>query len=317
MKEELTLTLACDDYEHTRPLIEGRVVAEGLKLVPQQGLSIAERQLGMVHNLAFDICELSVTTYFLARERGLAVSALPIFPLRRFRHGDIHINTGCGIRGPKDLIGKRIGGLSYQVASNAWARGILSEYYGVPHDSIIWVVERDEEISFTEPSSLRIDRLENGKSLEAALLSGEIDALMSPVVPPSILAADPRVARLFPNFKDIEAEYYRKSGIFPIMHVMAVKTALIEQHPRLAGSLSAAFSTAKKLAYERMSGIRAVPLAWFGSAWEQQRRILGSDPWAYGLNNANKVNLETVNRYMVEQGLLQTIMTVDKLFIDA
>lgn len=316
MAERLALTLACDDYEHTRPLIEGQVVPDGITLLPQQGLSIAERQLRMLHDFAFDLCELSVTTYFLAREKGLPVTALPIFPLRRFRHGDIHINTARGIRGPKDLIGKRVGGLSYQVASNVWARGILSEYYDVPHDSITWVIERDEEVSFAVPANLRIDRLNTGKSVEAALLAGEIDALISPVVPGSILAADPRVARLLPDFKTVEAQYYRKSGIFPIMHVLAVKNALIERDPWMAGSLVTAFTASKQRAYQRMSGIRSIPLAWFGSAWEEERKILGQDPWAYGFGKANKLNLETIRRYMVEQGLLQTAINIADLFVD-
>jgi 4,5-dihydroxyphthalate decarboxylase len=315
MAKNLRLTLACDDYEFVRPLWDGTVTPEGLQLLPQPGLSIAERQLRMVHDLAFDLCELSVTTYALARERGLPLTALPIFLLRRFRHGDIFINTNSGIRTPKDLVGKRIGGISYQVASNVWARGILSEQYGVPHDSVTWVVERDEEIRFDIPPELRIETLRKEMKSEAALLLGKIDAVILPVVPPSILDGDSRVARLLPEFRSIEAKYFRETRIFPIMHVLAVKRAVIDEHPWIAGRLLHAFTTAKESAYIRMRGMRAVPLAWFSADWEQERRVLGPDPWVYGLDDVNKHNLDTVIRYMHEQSLLKGRLKIDQLFV--
>jgi 4,5-dihydroxyphthalate decarboxylase len=316
MAESAKLTLACDDYEFVQPLLDGRVKVPGLHLVPQPAMPIAERHRRMVHDAAFDLCELSATTYFLARERGLPLTALPIFLLRKFRHGDIYINTGCGITRPADLIGKRIGGICYQVASNVWARGILAEHYGVPHDSITWVVERDEEISFEAPAGLRIERLAKGLTLEAALLSGAIEALMSPVVPPSLLAGARRVARLFPDYKEIERAYFWKSAIFPIMHVLAVRNEVVERQPWIPASLYRAFDEAKSLAYNRAGGGRAVPLAWFGSAWEEERRALGPDPWAYGLGDGNIANLETILRYMREQGLTSTAMNAAELFID-
>ena len=311
----MRLTLACDDSELVRPLWDGGAAARGLHLVPQPGVSPHERHLGMIRGAAFDVCEMGAPTYVLARERGLPLTALPVFLLRRFRHGDIFINTGCGIATPRDLIGKRVGGICYQIASNVWARGILAEHYGVPHDSMTWVVERDEEIGFDAPAGLRIERLGGQTSLEDALLAGEIDALMSPVVPPSIRSGDERVARLFPDYKDVEAAYFRASGIFPIMHVLAVRREAVEKHPWIPASLYEAFTEAKTLAYRRVGSGRSVPLAWFGAAWEEQRRTLGPDPWAYGLAGANRANVETILRYMREQGLLRDAMSVEDLFV--
>jgi 4,5-dihydroxyphthalate decarboxylase len=139
---------------------------------------------------------------------------------------------------------------------------------------------------------------------------------MSPIVPASILAGDPRVARLFPNFKEVESAYFQQTRIFPIMHILAIKRALIEQHPWIPAILEHVFSAAKNLAYSRMAGIRAVPLAWFGSGWEEERRLLGPDPWRYGWDDANRGNLETLLRYMREQGLLHAPMKLDHVFVN-
>jgi 4,5-dihydroxyphthalate decarboxylase len=195
-----------------------------------------------------------------------------------------------------------------------WARGILADHYGVPHDSVAWVVEREEEIGFEAPAGLRIERLGGETTLGDALLAGEIDALMSPVVPPSIWSGDERVARLFPDYKDVEGAYFRASGVFPIMHVLAVRREVVERHPWVPASLYEAFTEAKTLAYRRVSSGRSVPLAWFGAAWEEQRHTLGPDPWAYGLTDANRANVETILRYMREQGLLRGAMSVEDLF---
>lgn len=315
MNSGVLLSLACDDYDLVRPLLDGRVNAEGVKLVAQATASIAERQVRMIRDAAFDVCELSVTTYVLARERGLPLTALPVFLLRRFRHGDIYINTSFGIETPQDLIGTRIGGISYQVASNVWARGNLAEHYGVPHGSITWVTEREEEVAFDPPAGLRIERLETGLTLENALLSGSVHALMSPVVPSSIAAGDSRISRLFPDYRDVEAAYFSRSGLFPIMHVLAMKREVVERSPAIAAGVYKAFEDAKALAYARVRNGRSVPLAWIGSVLEEERRALGTDPWAYGLGSGNRKNLETVLRYMREQGMIRRAVSVEELFV--
>jgi 4,5-dihydroxyphthalate decarboxylase len=311
----MRLTLACDDSELVRPLWDGGAAARGVNLIPQLGLTPHERHLRMLHGAALDLCEMGAPTYVLARERGLPLTALPVFLLRRFRQGDIFINTGCRVATPRDLIGKRVGGICYQIASNVWARGILAEHYGVLPKSVTWVVGRDEELGFDAPCGLRIERLGRETTLEDALLVGEIDALISPVVPRSIRSGDERVARLFPDYKDVETAYFRSSGVFPIMHVLAIRRDAVERHPWIAASLYEAFTEAKTLAYSRVGSGRSVPMAWFSAAWEEERRTLGSDPWAYGLTDANRVNIETILRYMREQGLLRGGMSVEELFV--
>jgi 4,5-dihydroxyphthalate decarboxylase len=314
MAETIELTLACDEYELVKPLLDGRVAAQGIRLILQPGVSIAQRHVRMIEHAAFDVCEMSATTYFLARERALPLTALPVFLLRRFRHGDIFVSVRSGIRTANDLIGKKVGGICYQIASNVWARGILADQYEVPHDSIIWVVEREEEIAFDIPPGLQIERLGSGLTLEDALLATDIDALMSPVVPRSILVGDSRVGRLFSDYKALEMAYFRSSGVFPIMHLLAVRQELIERHPWIPVSLYKAFSEAKTLAYQQAAGGRTVPLAWFGAAWEEERRTLGPDPWMYGLAGANVANLQTILRYMRQQGLLHNPMNLTELF---
>ncbi len=312
----MKLTLACDDYDLVQPLFDGRLIVGTVEVVPAPAMPIAQRQRRMVDELAFDLCELGVTTYFMAVERGLPFRALPIFLLRKFRHGDIFVRAGGELKAPADFIGKRVVTISYQVPASVWARGILAHYYGVAHDSVTWVVEREEEIAFNVPPGLRIERLQRGLALQDALLSGVIDALIAPIPPPALEFGVGRVARLFPDYKKQETAYFHETGIFPIMHVLTIRQSLLDKHSSIARDLCQAFEQAKLLAYQRASRRRAAPLAWFGSAWEEERLTLGPDPWAYGLGPSNVANLETLIDYMREQGLLRSRTGVSDLFVE-
>jgi 4,5-dihydroxyphthalate decarboxylase len=268
----------------------------------------------MARRAEFDLCEVNVGAYFMARDQGEPLSALPVFLHRRFRHGFIFVNAAAGIREPKDLIGKRIGGTNYQPAANLWMRGILEEHYGVPHKSITWVVEREEDVPFKKPADLRIEMIPEGKRLDVMLAEGELPAMLSPDIPRRFLQGDERILRLFPNYKDIEIAYYRQTGIFPIMHVTAIKREIVEKYPWVPTNLVKAFEKAKTLAYRRIANPRVVPLAWVRTAVEEQAEILGPDPWAYGLGAANRKNLETILRYVRMQGLIARDFTLDELF---
>jgi 4,5-dihydroxyphthalate decarboxylase len=302
---KLHLTLSCGDYEITRPLIEGAVAPEGIELTILSSASARDRQWRLARNAECDIGELNACAYFMARERGHPYLALPIFPHRRFRHGFIFINSSKGIAKPADLIGRRIGVESgFQPAAAVWLRGILGDEYGVSHKDIIWVTDRDEDIPFEPQDGLRMERVESG-SLDRRLVAGDLDALISPGYPPSFLAGNNSVARLFPNFKDDEMRYYRKTAIFPIMHLVVIREELVREHPWIAPNIAFAFNEAKRLAYERVRNPRVVPLAWFSSAWEEQNAFFGHDPWEYGLTPRNRANLKTLIRYCFEQGLLR------------
>lgn len=316
MSDRVTLTVACGDYEIVRPLKDGLVRPDGLDLVLLTDMGSRERHWRMARKLEFDVCEFNVGAYFMARDRGAPITAIPVFLHRRFRHGFIFVNTRAGIREPRDLIGRRVGGTNFQPAGNIWVRGILEEHYGVPHKEITWVVERSEDVEFEPPPGLRIEMIAPGQSLDAMLAEGELPAMISPSIPKPVIAGDPRVARLFPNYKEIEAQYYRETGIFPIMHVTVLRREIVERYPWVPTHLVQAFERAKQLAYKRVANPRVVPLAWVRTAWEEERALLGPDPWEYGLSERNRRNLATILRYTHQQGLISRPYTVDELFED-
>jgi 4,5-dihydroxyphthalate decarboxylase len=313
---KLKLTVACGDYEIVRALADGRVEADGIELVMLTGMGSRERHWRMARKAEFDVCEINIGGYLMGRDRGEALTAIPVFLHRRFRHGFVFVNAKAGIRAPRDLVGKNIGGTNFQPASNIWMRGILEEYYGVPHRQCVWVVERSEDVEFTPPKDLRLEMIAPGKRLDVMLAEGEIPAMLSPEIPRLFLEGDGRIARLFPNYKDIEIEFYKKTGIFPIMHVTVIKREIADKYPWVATNLAKAFEEAKALAYRHIANPRSVPLAWIRTLWEEQQQVLGPDPWAYGLSTANRKNLETVQRYCQQQGLIGRIVPLDDLFAD-
>lgn len=317
MPRKLQLSLACGDYEITRPLIDGRVGVDGVDLIVLADAGARDRQWRLQRSSECDVAELNACAYFMARERGHPYIALPVFPHRRFRHGFIFVNTAKGISKPSDLTGRRIGVDSgFQPAAAVWLRGILSDHFGVAHQTITWITNRPEDIPFSPQRSLRIERVSEQTSLDALLLKGDLDALISPGIPPSFLRGEKGIARLFPDFKELEVEYYRKTKIFPIMHLVMVREDIVREHPWVAPNIAHAFNEAKRLAYERVRNPRVVPLAWFTSQWEEQTAILGPDPWAYGLDEPNRTNLETLIRYTYEQGLIEKQADIAELFID-
>src|ERR1700758_165503 len=190
---KLRLTVACGDYDSVKALKEGAVEAGGLELIFLTDMGPRERHWRLARKMEFDVCEENVGAYFMARDRGDPVTAIPVFLHRRFRHGFVFVNTNAGIKSPKDLIGKRIGGTNFQPAGNIWLRGILEEHHGVPHKENVWVVERSEDVEFTPPPGLRIEMIPPGKSLDAMLAEGELPAMISPYIPHCVLAGDKRV----------------------------------------------------------------------------------------------------------------------------
>jgi 4,5-dihydroxyphthalate decarboxylase len=316
MSEKLRLTVACGDYEIVRALKEGAVKADGLELVVLTGMGPRERHWRMARKAEFDVCEGNVGAYFMERDHGAPLIAIPVFLHRRFRHGFLFVNAKAGIREPKDLIGKKVGGTNFQPASNIWMRGILEDDYGLPHRQVTWVVERSEDVAFTPPKDLRIEMIAPGKKLDEMLAEGEIPAMLSPDLPKLFLKGDPRIVRMFPNYKEIELAYFRRTGIFPIMHVTTIKQEIVDKYPWVPTNLVKAFEAAKAIAYRRIANPRVVPLAWVRTAVEEQERLLGPDPWVYGLGAANRKNLETVLRYTHQQGMISRTWPLDELFAD-
>jgi 4,5-dihydroxyphthalate decarboxylase len=317
MSKKVHLTLAVGDYESIRALKEGLVKPDGIELTVLTNMTSDVRHWRMLRNHEFDVAELSMSNYLMAKYKGLPFVAIPVFLHRRFRHGFIFLNTGKAITKPLDLIGKKIGLRNFQATANLWVRGILEHEHQVPHRSIHWFKQDDEEVEWTPPADLQIQRIPAGKSVERMLVEGELDALIHPELIQPFLDKDKRVARLFPNYRDLEVDYYKRTGIFPIMHTTAIRQEIVDKYPWVPLTLIEAFEESKKAAYKRMENPRIVPLAWFRHFLEEQEEILGSDPWVYGLGESNKKTLQTLMQYSKEQGLIGRTMSLEELFITA
>jgi 4,5-dihydroxyphthalate decarboxylase len=315
MPKKLPLTLACGNYEIARPLIDGTVEVDGVELNILTHNDSATRHWRFLRNQEFDVAEVSGSSYLAARDNDWPFRAIPVFLHRRFRHGFMFINTGKGISKPSDLKGRTIGVKTLMTTAILWMRGILQNEYGVPLNSIEWVAELDDDVQVTLPPDIKVRRLSDNESIETMLADGKLDAVFHSDLIKPFLAKDPRVARLFPDPKAEEVAYFKKTGIFPIMHVMGIRQSVAEQHPWLAVNLFKAFNEAKSLAMKRMQNPRIVPLAWYRDVWEEQEQLLGPDPWEYGLSEKNCKNLETLVGYSHEQGLIKKRPTLEHLFL--
>ena len=275
-----------------KPLIDGTVQAEGLDLVFLTDMGPRERHWRMGRKHEFDVCEENVGAYYMARDQGEPLTAIPVFLHRRFRHGFVFVNTSAGIKSPKDLAGKTIGGTNFQPASNIWMRGILEEHYGVPHRSITWLVDRSEDIAFTPPPDLRIEMKtvtqDAGRNAGRRRHPGDDLAHAASAVRAGRQADR---AACSPTTRTVEIEFFRQTGIFPIMHVTTIKQEIVEKYPWVPTNLTKAFEAAKQLAYRRVANPRMVPLAFVRAAVEEQEQIFGKDPWSYGLTPANRKTL--------------------------
>ena len=315
MPKKLNLTLACGDYEIVRPLIDGKVAVDGVDLTILTDMDSATRHWRFLNNHEFDVAEVSGSSFLAAHDNGWPVRAIPVFLHRRFRHGFMFINTAKGIGKPADLKGRRIGVKTMMTTAVLWMRGMLQSEYGVPLNSIEWFAELNNDVDVQLPPDIKCTIVPKDKSVETMLAEGELDAVFHSDFVKPFLAKDPRVARLFPDMKAEEMAYYKRTGIFPIMHVTGIRKALTEEHPWLAVNLYRAFNAAKAIAMKRMANPRIVPLAWYRAAWEEQEALLGPDPWEYGLSEKNRKNLETLVGYSHQQGLIKKKPTLEELFI--
>jgi len=316
MAKNISLTLACGDYEIVRPLRDGKVQVDGVDLTILTNMDSATRHWRFLRDREFDVAEVSASGYLAARDNDWPFRAIPVFLHRRFRHGFIFINTAKGINKPSDLIGRKIGVKTLMTTAVLWMRGQLEHEYGVPLKSIEWFAELDNDVDVKLPADLKLTRLPDNKSVETMLAEGELDAVLHSDLIKPFIAKDPRVARLFPDHKKEETAYFQKTGVFPIMHVLGLRQELAEQYPWVAVNLFKAFNEAKAIAMQRMQNPRIVPLAWYRDAWEEQEQLLGPDPWEYGLTDKNRNNLETLIGYSHEQGLIRQRPTLEQLFLN-
>src|SRR5262245_4875282 len=215
MSKKLHLTLACGDYEIMTPLKAGLVQPDGIELTVLTDMNSEVRHRRMLSGREFDVAEVSMSNYPVAKLKNLPFVGIPVFPHRRFRHGFIFVNANKGIDKPTDLIGKRVGLRHFQATSNVWVRGILEHEYGVHHKEIHWFKQsREVGEEATLPEDLVLDTIPRGKNVETMLVEGELDAVLDPELIRPILNRDVRVKRLFENYRELEIEYYKRTGIF-------------------------------------------------------------------------------------------------------
>lgn len=317
----LKLSFACWDYDRTRALMDGRVQPEGIDL-NYLSMPVEETFFRMLRHQEFDCAELSLSSYTVSLNKPQRpFVALPVYPSRFFRHSCIYVNADAGIREPRDLIGKRVGNPEYQMTAPVWIRGILADHYGVPVDSVTYCCGGEEEpgrpekVALDLPPNIRIERIGPQQTLAQMLLDGEIDALYTARMPSSFIHGGGRVRRLFENYVDVERQYHRDTGIFPIMHTVAIRRDVYEANRWVAQSLVKAFAQAQRLAYADLQETAALKtmLPWLTAHLEEARCEMGDDYWPYGLER-NRKTLETFLRYHFEQGLSKRLLTPDELF---
>ena len=315
------ITIACGNYDRTRAIMDGRVRVEGcaatyLPLYPEE---IFHRAFKFQE---FDVSELSFSSYLRTVAGGTsAYIGIPAFVSRIFRHSGMYIRKDAGISEPEDLRGKRIGLPEYQITAVVWMRGLLQHEYGVQPSEIHWRNGGQEEPGRGERTPLKpipgldLKPLEGDQTLVGMLRKGELDALFTARAPSSFLRGEPHIARLFANTRAAEQAYYKKTKLFPIMHLIGIRKTLVERHPWLPVSLYKAFSEAKALAMIDLRDVNAlmVTLPWLEAETNETIAVMGNDFWKYGVHE-NLPEIEAHTQYAHEQGLTERKVGVEELF---
>jgi 4,5-dihydroxyphthalate decarboxylase len=317
----LPITFACGLYDRMLALHTGEVKPEGIDLnfIPiDQPRVIFDRMA----KLEFDVAEMSSSDFFRHSVRGdCPMVAIPVFPSRVFRHGYIAVDRRQ-VREPKDLAGKRIGVPLYAMTAAIVIRGLLQHDHGVDLSGVTWV---EGGINDTKPHgapstiplvrAVKLELFSDSMSLNDRLESGDIAAIISSGLPKS-LKTNPNVVRLFPDYHAREKDYYRRTKIFPIMHVVVMRRALYEQHPFIAASLYKAFNEAKAIAHRKMRelGTLRYMLPWMASELEEIEAVFGGDPWPYGIE-PNRPSIEALVQYLADQSLIEKPVPIETLFV--
>lgn len=321
MADALELSLAVCDYDRCRAVLDGRARVDGCRILPT-ALEPEEAFHRAFKFQEFDVTELSMSSFTMLTARGdCPYVGIPAFVSRLFRHSGIYIRTDRGIETAADLKGKVIGLPEYQITATVWIRGILEDEYGVDTRSVAWRQGGLEDPGRTErstialPGDIDLKPIPAERTLSDMLATGEIDALITARAPSCFLEGAPGVARMFPDYRATEQDYYRRTGIFPIMHLIGIRRSIHERHPWVAVNLYKAFLEAKRHAMYELSqiGHLFVSLPW--SVMERDRTValMGEDFWSYGVEENRKV-LETFLGYHHRQGLSARQVAVEEMF---
>ncbi|WP_282124471.1 ABC transporter substrate-binding protein [Algibacter mikhailovii] len=326
-KELVKLKVAGYDLDRLEGITNGKVKIEGCE-VEFHKVGIGDANTAAFTGAGtYDVTEIGLHPYMLAyaNDNFRDYTLIPVFPIRVFRHKSIFIHSDKGIKTPEDLKGRNIGTPGYSSTSLTWIRGMLQDEYGISPKDINWVLSNKDSSADTAgkiskeeqvvPEGITATYGTAGKDESELLLSGEVDALFHAAEPTAFVKGDPKVIRLFADARSTERAYFKKTGIFPIMHAVAIKTALVEKHPWLPQAVFKAYSKAKTQHYMKLKklGWAYSSLPWFAQEFEETRKLMGDNFWPYGIA-ANKKTLETLFRYSYEQGLSNKQLTINELF---
>ncbi len=296
----LNLTFGCWGYDRMRPIADGSVRPDGID-INFLDMAVEETFFRQARFREFDVSEMSMSSYTVSLFKDpQPFIAIPVWPSRFFRHSCIFVNANAGIKQPKDLIGKRVGVPEFQMTAPVWIRGILDEHYGVPVDSVTYFTGgeeqpgRPEKIALDLPDNIKVEAIPADKTLAQMLADGEVDALHTARAPSTFDGE--RVVRLFPNYEAEEKAYYQRTGIFPIMHVVAIRRELYDRHRWIAQSLMKACVEAQRRVYalQRQTAAHMAMLPWHNAHVEEACRLMGDDYWPYGFEK----NVETLSTFL-------------------
>jgi 4,5-dihydroxyphthalate decarboxylase len=318
---DVPVTIACGNYDRTRAIRDGTVKVEGctvtyLPLYPEE---IFHRAFKFQE---FDISELSFSSYTRTVAAGTAAYiGIPAFVSRIFRHSGIYVRKGAGIDKPEDLRGKRIGVPEYQITAVVWMRGLIKHEYGVKPSEIHWRSGGQEQPGRHERTPLKpipgldLQPIGDDKTLVGMLRDGELDALFTARAPSSFVNGEPDIALLFPDTRQVERAYYKKTGLFPIMHLVGIRKTLAEQYPWLPTSVYKAFCEAKARAMIDLCDVNAlmVTLPWLVAETNETAALMGDDFWKYGVAE-NRREIDALTQYLHEQGLTDRRVKAEELF---
>lgn len=324
------LDIAFWNYDRTRLLAERSVKIDDVDVTFHSGRIVTEIFEAMIRHRAYDVSELGMTYFLRTFEDGESpFLAIPVFPVRSFRHGAIYINKASGIAQPQDLAGKRIGELAlYGHDAGVMLKGMLSDDYDVKPEQSRWIIggidfpmEPIDFVSHPVPEGIEAEWAGKDVDLGDMLETGEIDALMSADMPKCIVEKSPKVGRLFEDYETIERNYFRRTSVFPIMHAVVVKRQLATEQPELVKTIYKAFCEAKdRMAEQYVKGMTfnnmTMMLPWLTKLIEDDRELLGEDWWPYGIE-ANRTAIDAVLRYHHEQGLTRRRFTIEDVFVPA
>jgi 4,5-dihydroxyphthalate decarboxylase len=319
MTGKLKLTVGIERYDRHFPFYDGTVpVPEGIDLeVLQVGQSVTLRdgtdRHGRMLNGDYDVAEFSMSSYLMAKDRGLPITGIPVFPRRLFSQSQMWVHPDSNLRHPKDLIGKKVALSSFQTTLSLLAKGDMKFYYDVPWEKIHWLLTTEEKVKFKIKEGVRVDFIGNRQDLGRSLETKEIDAFFLPHPPHSVVSGQTAARRLFADCRAEELAYYAKVGDYPIMHVVAIREELVRKAPWIARAVLDMFNKAKDIAESYFEDPNWSRLAWGRHYFEDERKLFGRDPWENGFKR-NRANIERFIKYSKDQNLIETAYEPETLF---